>query len=128
MDMAGTGVSHIAARNITIETQSIAAMIPWWNLVPKPLFAELRESEYPGGMAHGCELETSVLLYLRGDLVQMEHAACDIPVQRSEYLTGTCKRRHPCSSRSSSAGTQRPERLATPPRRPWKKDADFWKR
>ena len=62
----------IAARNITIETQAIAAMIPWWNLVPKPLFEELRESEYPGGMAHGCELETSVLLYLRGDLVQME--------------------------------------------------------
>src|SRR4029453_9142230 len=37
-------------------------------------------------MAHGCELETSVLLYLRGDLVQMENAARDIPVQRSEYF------------------------------------------
>ena len=37
-------------------------------------------------MAHGCELETSALLYLRGDLVQMEHAARDIPVQRSEYF------------------------------------------
>src|SRR4051812_14816483 len=76
----------IAARNITIESSAIAAMVPWWNLVPKPLFQELRESEFPGGMAHGCELETSVLLYLRGDLVQMEHAARDMPVQRSEYF------------------------------------------
>jgi creatinine amidohydrolase len=61
-------------------------MVPWWNLIPKDLFRELRESEYPGGMAHGCELETSVLLYLRGDLVQMEQAKRDIPVQRSEYF------------------------------------------
>ena len=76
----------IAARNITIETQAIAAMIPWWNLVPKDLFKELRESEFPGGMAHGCELETSVLLYLRGDLVQMDKAEKDMPVQRSEYF------------------------------------------
>jgi creatinine amidohydrolase len=76
----------IAARNITNETSSIAAMIPWWNLVPKELFKELRESEYPGGMAHGCELETSVLLYLRGDLVQMGKAERDIPVKRSEHF------------------------------------------
>ena len=76
----------IAARNITNATPSIAAMVPWWNLVPKELFTELRESEYPGGMAHGCELETSVLLYLAGELVQMDKAARDIPVQRSEYF------------------------------------------
>jgi creatinine amidohydrolase len=76
----------IAARNITNETQAICAMVPWWNLVPKDLFRDLRESEYPGGMAHGCELETSVLLYLRGDLVQMDKAERDMPVQRSEYF------------------------------------------
>jgi creatinine amidohydrolase len=76
----------IVARNVTIETQAIAAMIPWWNLIPKDLFKELRESEFPGGMAHGCELETSVLLYLRGDLVQMGKAERDMPVQRSEYF------------------------------------------
>jgi creatinine amidohydrolase len=76
----------IAARNISNDTEAIAAMIPWWSLVPKELFRELRESEFPGGMAHGCELETSVLLHLRGDLVQMEHAERDMPVQRSEYF------------------------------------------
>ncbi len=76
----------IAARNITNESPAICAMAPWWSLVPKTLFKELRESEFPGGMAHGCELETSVLLYLRGDLVQMDKAARDIPVERSEFF------------------------------------------
>lgn len=76
----------IAARNITNQTEAIAAMVSWWSLIPKDLFRELRESEFPGGMAHGCELETSVLLYLRGELVQMEKAERDMPVQRSEYF------------------------------------------
>src|SRR5579872_521610 len=76
----------IAARNITNHSEAICAMIPWWRLVPQPLLKELRESEYPGGMAHGCELETSVLLYLRGDLVQMEKAERDINFQRTEFF------------------------------------------
>jgi creatinine amidohydrolase len=76
----------IAARNITNHTEAICAMAPWWNLVPKELFAELRESAWPGGMAHGCELETSVLLYLRGDLVQFDKAQPDFPIQRSEFF------------------------------------------
>src|SRR4051795_3859582 len=76
----------VAARNITLRTESICAMVSWWSLIPRELFTELRESEYPGGMAHGCELETSVLLYLRGDLVQMDKAEKDMPVQRSEYF------------------------------------------
>jgi creatinine amidohydrolase len=76
----------IAARNITNHSAAICAMVPWWSLVPKTLLAEVRESEFPGGMAHGCELETSVLLYLRGDLVQMDKAEKDMPVQRSEFF------------------------------------------
>jgi len=76
----------VAARNITNRTEAICALIPWWSLVPKELFAELRESAWPGGMAHGCELETSVLLHLRGDLVQFDKAQPDFPSQRSEFF------------------------------------------
>jgi len=76
----------IAARNITNQTEAICAMVPWWNLIPKRLLEELRESEFPGGMAHGCELETSVLLYLRGDLVQFEKATRDIHFQKTEFF------------------------------------------
>jgi len=76
----------VAARNITNHSEAICAMVSWWSLIPKELFRELRESEYPGGMAHGCELETSVLLHLRGDLVQMDKAERDINFQRTEYF------------------------------------------
>ncbi|MCC6394670.1 MAG: creatininase family protein [Bryobacterales bacterium] len=76
----------IVARNITNATASICAMVPWWNLVPKALLQEIRESEFPGGMAHGCELETSVILYVRGDLVRMDKAQKDIHFQKSEYI------------------------------------------
>jgi creatinine amidohydrolase len=76
----------IAARNITNRSDAICAMVSWWSLIPKELFRELRESEFPGGMAHGCELETSVLLYLRGDLVQMDKAQRDINFQKTEYF------------------------------------------
>jgi creatinine amidohydrolase/Fe(II)-dependent formamide hydrolase-like protein len=64
----------VAARNVTNQTESIRATAPWWNLAPKTLLRELREIERPGGMARGCQMETSVLLYLRGDLVQMDKA------------------------------------------------------
>jgi creatinine amidohydrolase len=76
----------VAARNITNRTEAICAMASWWSLIPKELLKELRESEYPGGMAHGCELETSVLLYLRGDLVQMDKAQRDISFQPTEFF------------------------------------------
>ena len=75
-----------AARNITNGTEAICAMASWWSLIPHPLLRELRESEYPGGMAHGCELETSVLLHLRPDLVQMEKAEKDISFQATEFF------------------------------------------
>lgn len=76
----------IAARNITNTSEAIAAMASWWSLIPKPLIAELRESDFPGGMAHGCELETSVLLHLRPDLVQMDKAEKDISFQKTEFF------------------------------------------
>ncbi len=76
----------IAARNITNQTEAICAMVPWWSLIPKALFDELREAEWPGGMAHACELETSLLLYFRGDLVQFEKAQKDINFEKTEFF------------------------------------------
>lgn len=76
----------IVARNLTNHTPAICAMVSWWSLIPKELFAELRQSAYPGGMAHACELETSLLLYLRGDLVNLREARPDFPPQRSEFF------------------------------------------
>lgn len=100
----------IAARNITNHTEAICAMVPWWNLVPRELLTRLRESAYPGGMAHGCELETSVLLHLRPDLVAMDKAEPDFPVQKSEFFFWDLERPSPVFfqeffSRYSRTGT-----------------------
>jgi creatinine amidohydrolase len=76
----------IAARNITNRSEAVCALVSWWSLIPRDLLKRLRESEFPGGMAHGCELETSVLLYLRGDLVQMDKAEKDINFQKTEFF------------------------------------------
>jgi creatinine amidohydrolase len=76
----------IAARNITNKTEAICAMASWWSLIPRDLLTKLRESEFPGGMAHGCELETSVLMHLRGDLVQIDKAERDISFQPTEFF------------------------------------------
>src|SRR5688500_10552749 len=48
--------------------------------------AELRESA-PGGMGHACEFETSMMLHLRPDLVDLDRAAVAYPDPGSRYLT-----------------------------------------
>jgi creatinine amidohydrolase len=100
----------IAARNITNRTEAICAMVSWWTLIPKSVMSKLRESEYPGGMAHGCELETSVLLHLRPDLVQFEKAQRDIHFASSEFFYWDLERPSPIVfqewfSRYSKSGT-----------------------
>jgi len=46
----------------------------------------LRESAFPGGMGHACELETSYLLHLRPDLVHMERAVDEVDfISTREY-------------------------------------------
>jgi creatinine amidohydrolase len=48
--------------------------------------AEVRDSPHPGGMAHACELETSLYLALQPDLVQMDRAVREIPDWDSEHV------------------------------------------
>jgi len=76
----------IAARTITNKTEALCALVSWWSLLPAELLRELRESSVPGGMAHGCELETSVMLHLRPDLVQIDRAEKDINFEESKYI------------------------------------------
>jgi creatinine amidohydrolase len=46
----------------------------WWNLltVDKQFLPRWRQSKFPGGCAHACELETSLYLYLDGDNVRKD--------------------------------------------------------
>jgi creatinine amidohydrolase len=45
----------------------------------------VRESEL-GGMAHACELETSVYLHVDGQRVQMDKARRDMEMPKSEFI------------------------------------------
>lgn len=64
----------ICARNVNNATESLCAVVSWWKLIPPQLLRELGQPR-----ANGCEMETSVLLYLRGDLVQMDRAEREAP-------------------------------------------------
>ena len=49
-------------------------LIAWWNLltVDKDFLPSWRESKFPGGCSHACELETSLYLYLDEDGVRKD--------------------------------------------------------
>jgi len=107
----------IAARNITNQTEAVAALASWWALA-EPAVTEIREAEYPGGLAHGCELETSVILHFRPDLVQLDKAEHDISYPKSKYFFWDLQRPSPIHfqeffSRNSRTGTQGDPTLAS---------------
>lgn len=77
----------VAARGVTLQTESLCALVSWWSLIPRDLLRAVRESERPGGMLHACELETSAILHLRPDLVQFEKARKEIGFDRSEFFS-----------------------------------------
>lgn len=56
----------LAARRGNLETDAECVVIAWWNLltVDKSFLPSWRESKFPGGCSHACELETSLYLYL----------------------------------------------------------------
>jgi creatinine amidohydrolase len=64
----------LAARRTNLETDAECVCCAWWNLltVDKDFLPRWRESKFPGGCAHACELETSLYLYLDGDNVRKD--------------------------------------------------------
>src|SRR3954453_19641170 len=64
----------LAARRTNLETDAECVLVGWWNLltVDKGFLPRWRQSKFPGGCAHACELETSLYLYLDGDNVRKD--------------------------------------------------------
>lgn len=56
----------LVARRCNLETDAECAFAAWWNFltVDPEFLTAWRQSEFPGGCAHACELETSVYLHL----------------------------------------------------------------
>jgi creatinine amidohydrolase len=57
-----------------LETDAECICTAWWQLltVDKDFLPSWRESKFPGGCSHACELETSLYLYLDGDNVRKD--------------------------------------------------------
>jgi creatinine amidohydrolase len=64
----------LAARRTNLETDAECIPVCWWNLltVDRDFLPRWRQSKFPGGCAHACELETSLYLYLDGDNVRKD--------------------------------------------------------
>jgi creatinine amidohydrolase len=64
----------LVARRTNLETDAECLVLAWWNLltVDRKFLPSWRESKFPGGCAHACELETSLYLYLDEDNVRKD--------------------------------------------------------
>ena len=64
----------LVARRANLETDAECVCCAWWNLltVDKEFLPSWRQSKFPGGCAHACELETSLYMYLDGDHVRKD--------------------------------------------------------
>jgi len=81
----GHGSNHnlvdMISRRTIVETDASCVFCSWWDMLKvNPEFQKKwRESVFPGGCAHGGELETSMLLYLAPDLVRRDRIKSEIP-------------------------------------------------
>jgi creatinine amidohydrolase len=79
---------NMAARLTIVEHPDVLCCDYFYLYTPKGMEAiqSIRESAFPGGMAHACELETSIYLALAPDLVQMDKAVPDFNQPPSDYF------------------------------------------
>ncbi|MBK9167446.1 MAG: creatininase family protein [Bryobacterales bacterium] len=77
-------IVDLVARKTIIQSDALCACFIWPSLIAG-LIKETRESEFPGGISHACELETSVYLYLNENAVQMDKAVKEIDFPKSKY-------------------------------------------
>jgi creatinine amidohydrolase len=77
-------ILDLVARRTNIETDSLCAAFIWPSLARQEI-ASVRESGR-SGMAHACELETSVYLHLDASRVRMETIQKDMKMPESEFI------------------------------------------
>src|SRR6266849_7067105 len=78
-------ILDLVARRTILETEAMCGCFIWPSLAAETI-NRLRESSMPGGMAHACELETSVYLHLDSQRVQMKKAVKDINLPPSKFM------------------------------------------
>lgn len=81
---------QFVGRKTILETDALVAAFMWWNMLRvDPNFVKsFRESVFPGGAAHACEVETSMYLHLDAAKVQMDKAQDNIAWYNENGATG----------------------------------------
>lgn len=79
---------NMAARLTIVEHPDVICCDYFYLYTPDGVEAinSVRDSEFPGGMAHACELETSMYLALCPELVDMDKARKDMNQPPSDYF------------------------------------------
>ena len=75
-----SALAREAVQQLALDARVLAAAADYWALA-RETAAEVRDSP-PGGMAHACEFETSLMLYLRPESVRNELVRREIPEPR----------------------------------------------
>jgi creatinine amidohydrolase len=77
-----SALTREAVQQLSLRTRVLAAAVDYWALA-RDGTAAVRDSP-PGGMAHACEFETSLMLHLRPESVRQELVRREIPEPRIE--------------------------------------------
>jgi len=75
----------VVARRVVLETDALCGSFIYTNLITD-VCRKIRESAHPGGMAHACELETSLFLYLAERRVRKSEIRKEINLPPSKYI------------------------------------------
>ncbi|MCE9591453.1 MAG: creatininase family protein [Planctomycetes bacterium] len=75
---------QIASRKVVNNSEAHVSTVNWWSFIPD-VIKKHRETKL-GGMAHACELETSMYLHICPERVRMERAVADIAAKWSEQV------------------------------------------
>lgn len=86
---SNSSLVELAARKAVLQTGAVVGAMAGNAAVDdvliRDLIAQQRRSEH-GGIGHACEFETSLLLYLRPDLVRMDLATREMGVPNLKYF------------------------------------------
>lgn len=81
---------EFVGRRAILETDALVSSFMWWNMlrVDPAFLPSVRESVFPGGAGHACEIETSLYLHLAPEKVQMDKCDDTITFHNQHGATG----------------------------------------
>lgn len=75
---------HTVGNMVNERTKCMCASTSYWRLI-EDVVSRLRDSKFPGGMAHSGEFETSIQLFLDPENTEKDKAVDEISFKRTKY-------------------------------------------